>query len=1031
MSTMDWITAEPWPPRDELRAAIPAQYLVDEAAALRRLLPLVAQPAGAALAVSNRAADWIERLRQRPRPAFDALLLEYDLSSEEGVLLMGLAEALLRIPDAATAERLIADKLAAADWAAHLGHSSSLLVNASTWGLMLGGRMLRAPGAEATGPMLARLFERLGEPVIRRALRQAMALMAQQFVLGPDIATALARARRENLACSCDMLGEAALSADDAARYQAAYVAAIAALGRSGEGRSGISVKLSALHPRYEFAQRARVLRELPPRLLALAQQARAAGIDLTVDAEEAERLELSLDVFEAVLRDSSLQGWDGLGLAVQAYQRRSLAVVDWLLQLARNSSHRLRLRLVKGAYWDSEIKHAQERGLADYPVFTRKPQTDVAYLACARRLLDARDCCYPMLATHNAHTIAALRLLAGDERGYELQRLHGMGEALYAIVAEDLDLPVRVYAPVGTHEALLPYLMRRLLENGANSSFVHHAGDPRRPAQALAVDPLALLQSQQEGPALPRPPQLYGALRRNAEGINLAAETERAALAAELVAVAPPPVAHPLLAGPAPVPTPLRTVNDPADRRRRVGEWQALSLQQVDEIVAAGVAAQPGWNAQPVAGRAAVLEQAAERLQARRAEFLRLLVREAGKTLPDAIAELREAIDFLRYYAAEARRLFAPLPLPGPTGEHNELQLQGRGLFVCISPWNFPLAIFTGQVAAALASGNAVIAKPAEQTPLVAALMTRLLLDCGLPPGALQLAPGEGEVGAALVGQEGIAGVAFTGSFAVAQAINRRLAARAGAIATLIAETGGVNAMIVDSSALPEQVVRDVLRSAYGSAGQRCSALRLLCLQDEIAGPVLAMLRGAMRELVIGDPALLETDLGPLIDADACERLQAQLDRSLQHGRLLERLELPPACRHGSYFAPQLIELDGAAQLREEFFGPVLHVVRYAAPRLDALVADLNAGGHGLTLGVHTRIESTWRRVQAQARVGNCYVNRGMTGAVVGVQPFGGEGLSGTGPKAGGPYSLLRYATERSLSVNTAAVGGNIALLK
>ena len=1047
-----WIFAAPAPARDRLRRAITQAWLADEAAAVQALLPAAEAP-GSHDDVPRVAAGWVERvraLRDQESP-LDAFMREYDLSSEEGVLLMCLAEALLRIPDDHTAEQLIADKLADADWEGHLGKSDSMFVNASTWGLMLTGRIVRLSPA-TTGNFrkaLQRLVGKSSEPVIRLAIRQAMRLMGHQFVMGRTIEEAMDHARsraQKRYRHSYDMLGEAALTAADAARYLASYQAAITAIGARAPvahgapvmERPGISVKLSALHPRYEPAQRARVTAELTPVLLQLARAARQENINLTVDAEEADRLELSLDLFEAVYRDPALSGWDGFGLAVQAFQKRALPVIEWLEALARSGGRRIPVRLVKGAYWDTEIKRAQEQGLAGYPVFTRKANTDVSYLACARRLLAARDRFYPQFATHNAHTAAAVRAYAGDERGYEFQRLHGMGEALYQVIGEDLPaVPCRVYAPVGSHEDLLPYLVRRLLENGANTSFVNRIFDDEVPPDQLVADPVAQVRALKSpaNASIPLPANLYGFARKNSAGVNLADELAASELATQIGRHAGAPLA--------PVSSQVaskdavgrrqdaRPVTDPADRRRVVGAWVPFDPAQVAGVIDAAAAAQRRWNQQPVAARALVLERAADALEVRRDEFLHLLVREAGKTLPDAIAELREAADFLRYYAAQARELLsAPAALPGPTGEHNELQLHGRGVFVCISPWNFPLAIFTGQIAAALAAGNAVIAKPAEQTNLIAVRMVALLHEAGIAPDVLQCVLGEGELGAALTRDERIAGVAFTGSVEVARLINRALAARDGPLAVLIAETGGQNAMIVDSSALPEQVVKDTIASAFNAAGQRCSALRVLYLQQEIADKVIGMLRGAMRELVIGDPALLATDVGPVIDAEAQQRLDAHAEAIARTGRLIERRPLPEHCRHGTYFPPCAVEIGSLAELKAENFGAMLHVIRFAARELGTVIEQVNASRYGLTLGVHSRIESTWRRVQAAACVGNCYVNRNMIGAVVGVQPFGGEGLSGTGPKAGGPHYLLRFVTERTLTVNTAAVGGNARLL-
>lgn len=1034
------------PERDPLRAAVSEHWFADETALVHKLMGIAELPEPLRSQTQERAASWVAAVRGEAEnvSALDSFMQEYDLSSDEGVLLMCLAEALLRIPDDDTAEALIADKLSEADWESHLGRSDSLFVNASTWGLMLTGRLVRL-SPQTTGNFRAsfnRLIGKSSEPVIRMAVRQAMKLMGHQFVIGRSIAEALdesrSKAHRAYLH-SFDMLGEAALNASDARRYLQSYHDAIQAIGkRAGVEtellrRPSISVKLSALHPRYEVAQRERVLAELVPNLLALAQEAKRHRIGLTVDAEEADRLELSLDVFEAVYRDMTLSGWNGFGLAVQAFQKRALPVIEWLEALAASVGRQIPVRLVKGAYWDTEIKRAQEQGLAGYPVFTRKPNTDVSYLACARRLLAARTHFYPQLATHNAHTVAAVRSYAGDDAGYEFQRLHGMGEALYEAVMRDIPVPVRIYAPVGSHEDLLPYLVRRLLENGANSSFVNRIYDENVPPEQLVLDPVEQVQQYPviPNPAIALPQALYGSSRLNSSGVNFASEPEASALA-EALSTAPLPsradsLTHNAIDSKR---SPLPVFN-PADRRAVLGHWCPFEPDDLGEVVAAAWHAQPRWNAMPVESRAQLLERAADRLEARRPEFLAALVREAGKGLPDAVAEVREAVDFLRYYAQQARRLMtAPDVLPGPTGEHNELQLAGRGVFVCISPWNFPLAIFTGQIAAALVAGNTVVAKPAEQTNLVAMMMVRLMLDAGIPDDVLQCVLGEGDVGAALCQHPLVAGVAFTGSVAVAQTINRTLAARPGAIASLIAETGGQNAMIADSSALPEQVVKDVITAAFQSAGQRCSALRVLYVQQEIADKVIGMLRGAMQELVVGDPAWLATDVGPVIDPEAQASLMAHVDAVAGLGRLIVRLPLSTRCEHGSFVPPTAVEIDSIKQLDAEHFGPILHVIRYSGRKLDQIIEDINNTGFGLTLGVHSRIEKTWRRVRALARVGNCYVNRNQIGAVVGVQPFGGEGLSGTGPKAGGPHYLLRFVTERTLTVNTSAIGGNARLL-
>ncbi len=1031
MKNPGFVFKTPPPGRNSLRQAISANWLADETGLIGRLIDLTAFPVESEQ-VQIWAADWVRRVRKLKgeQSPLDAFMQQYDLSSEEGVLLMCLAEALLRIPDNATAEKLIADKLGSAAWERHLGQSDSLFVNASTWGLMLTGRIVKLSPETVLNfrGALGRLVGKSSEPVIKLAVRQAMRMMGSQFVMGRTIAEALSNAKsKSQRTClhSYDMLGEAALTAADAERYLKAYQEAIAAIGKAAPAgpvyaRPGISIKLSALHPRYEFAQCERVQAELTPKLLDLAQRAKNENIGLTVDAEEADRLELSLDIIEAVYRDASLSGWEGFGLAVQAFQKRGLFVIEWLESLARQVGRKLQVRLVKGAYWDTEIKRAQEQGLSSYPCFTRKANTDVAYLACARKLLVARDVFYPMLATHNAHTLASVRAYAGADAGYEFQRLHGMGEALYQVVKQDMPVPCRVYAPVGSHEDLLPYLVRRLLENGANTSFVNRIFDETTPPQDLVADPVAAVKAlkHKTNPALPLPAELFGAERKNSAGLNLFSEAELLAVAADLSRVA-----NPLGKG-------ALKITNPADRRQTVGEWQPLATAEISGVVEAASEAYPRWNATPVVQRAQILNRAADALEEQRAQFLALLIREAGKTLADAHAELREAVDFLRYYAAQAQKVLRTETLPGPTGEHNELQRHGKGVFVCISPWNFPLAIFTGQIVAALVSGNTVIAKPAEQTPLVAQAMTALLHQAGIPRAVLQLALGEGDIGAALTRDPRIAGVAFTGSVEVAQAINRTLAARKGPIATLVAETGGQNAMIVDSSALPEQVVKDAIHSAFYSAGQRCSALRVLFLQADIADKTIHMLQGAMRELVIGDPAMLATDVGPVIDEAARERLEKHAAAMKRSAKLIEHLPLPADCAQGTYFAPCAVEIQRIGELDGEYFGPFLHVVRYAAQDLEKIIGEINATGFGLTLGVHTRIESTWRKVQALARVGNCYINRGMTGAVVGVQPFGGEGLSGTGPKAGGPHYLLRFVSERTLTVNTSAVGGNARLL-
>ncbi len=1035
-----------------LRAAITAAWVRDETDAVRELLAAARQPAADQAAVQATAADLVRRVRARAadQGAIEAFMRQYDLGSEEGVLLMCVAEALLRIPDADTTDKLIRDKLGEADWKRHMGQSDSVLVNASTWGLMLTGRLvdLADETRRDVHGAFKRLVGRVGEPVIRLAVRQAMKIMGHQFVMGRTISEALARSRKganANYRYSFDMLGEAALTQADADRYLEAYRSAIDAIGGSGRFEDAIvapsiSVKLSALHPRYEHAKRTRVLAELAPRVLDLAQRAKRHGIGMTIDAEEADRLELSLDVIEAAWTDPSLAGWDGFGIVVQAYQKRAPFVIDWIAALARQHGRRIPVRLVKGAYWDSEVKRAQVDGLPGYPVFTRKPNTDVSYLANARRLLDAGDAVYPMFATHNAQTIAAVHRMAGG-RHFEFQKLHGMGDDLYAevIPADRLGVPCRVYAPVGSHEDLLPYLVRRLLENGANSSFVNRITDEAIPVEELVRDPVEVVSGFDSipHPRIPLPRQVYRAAgyeRDNSMGINLANDDQLRALAGRMEsALSESWRATPLVPGATPSGEFLDVTN-PADRRQVVGQWQPADAATVERALQNAVAAQPGWDALPAASRAVVLERAADLLEERMPRFMALCTKEAGKTIPDGVAEVREAVDFLRYYAAQARELFgAPQAMPGPTGESNTLALGGRGVFVCISPWNFPLAIFAGQVAAALAAGNAVIAKPAEQTNLVGYYAVQLLHEAGIPADVLQFLPGDGAtVGAALTSDPRVAGVAFTGSTETARAINRALAGReAGPIAVLIAETGGQNALIADSSALPEQLVKDALASAFTSAGQRCSAARALFVQEDIADKVIGMLAGAMAELKVGDPMLLSTDVGPVIDKDALCMLDEHAGRMQGEGKLIARATLDPeATAHGTFFAPSAWELRSLSQLTRENFGPALHVIRWKASELDAVVDAINATGYGLTLGVHSRIDETIERIVARAKVGNVYVNRNQIGAVVGVQPFGGQGLSGTGPKAGGPHYLPRFATEKTVTVNTTAAGGNASLL-
>ena len=1030
-----------------LRDAIHVAYRADEAVTVRRLAADADLPADAKARVAARARRLVEVIRaERLRASgIDAFMHEYELSSREGVALMCLAEALLRIPDEETRDALIRDKIGKADWSRHAGQSPSVFVNASTWALMLTGRVIRLEDTSDEGwwGVLRRVVHRTGEPVIREAVERAMRIMGRQFVLGQTIDEALKRARaavKRGYRYSYDMLGEGARTTADAARYTQNYRDAIAAIGREANGasiieRANISVKLSALHPRYEPAQRARVMAELLPRIAALAHDAKSAGIGLCIDAEEAERLDLSLDLIEALATSEDLRGWEGFGLAIQAYQKCCAPLIDWLGDLAHRSGRRLMVRLVKGAYWDAEIKRTQELGLEGYPVFTRKVSTDVSYLACAKKLLSRPEAFYPCFATHNAHTAAAVMEMANGT-AFEFQRLHGMGDALYDhILASNEPRAVRVYAPVGSHEDLLAYLVRRLLENGANSSFVNRIVDESLPIDEIIADPVDKVRALSciPNPGIPLPERLFPDGRKNSSGIDLSHAPALAALKSGLEAAARAcGRAQPLIGHEAPAGGAERFILNPADHRDEVGRVIEASPRDATAAIEIAEAAQPAWDRIGGYARAAVLERAADTFERARHPLMSLLVREAGKTVPDALADLREAVDFLRYYAARARADFsAPEVLPGPTGERNTIALHGRGVFLCIAPWNFPLAIFTGQVAAALAAGNAVLAKPAEQTPLVAYEAVKLLHGAGVPRDVLHFLPGDGAViGGALLPHPALSGVAFTGSTETARIINRALADREGPIIPLIAETGGQNAMIVDSSALPEQVTRDVLTSAFQSAGQRCSAARVLFLQDDVADRMLTMISGAMAELRMGDPRLLSTDVGPVIDAEALETLKTHAARMREKARLVCEVALAEECRNGTFFPPMAFEIDGLHVLEREVFGPILHVVRYRAGDLDRVVDAINGTGYGLTTAVHSRVDETVEYLVSRIKAGNAYVNRSQIGAVVGVQPFGGEGLSGTGPKAGGPRYLHRYAVERVVSADTTASGGNASLM-
>jgi RHH-type proline utilization regulon transcriptional repressor/proline dehydrogenase/delta 1-pyrroline-5-carboxylate dehydrogenase len=998
--------------------ALDAPKYADEDAIVRGLLATPLLTTAQREAVAAQAVSLIEAVRASPARGgvVESFLQQFSLGTAEGIALMCLAEALLRVPDAATRDRLIAEKIGSADWGAHLGASDSLFVNASTWGLMLTGRIVDVDGQARgdAGGYFRKLVARLGEPVIREAVGAAVRIMSEQFVLGKTIDAALRRARREATLCSFDMLGEGARTLADADRYERIYAEAIDAVGAAADGAGpelghGISVKLSALSPRFEAVQEAGVRRDLYPRLLGLAQRARGHDLNFTIDAEEADRTVLTLTLLDRLAREPSLDGWQGLGIVIQAYQKRAPALVDAVAALARATGRRIMVRLVKGAYWDSEIKRAQIAGRPDYPVFTTKAATDVNYLACARALIGASPALYAQFATHNAHTLCAVRAMAEDARvTIEHQRLHGMGEALYDAARDALGpLRLRAYAPVGGHEELLPYLVRRLLENGANTSFVNQLLDKKVPPQEVAPDPVTRLEARpSRHPGIALPAALYGPARANPPGRDLSVRAVRDALAAAPAAGATAP-------GP-------------------------LSPAALDAAIAGARAAFPAWDARGGGERGRILRAMGDAIEARMDSLVALLAAEAGKTLNDGVSEVREAIDFCRYYAGLAETQFAgPETLTGPTGETNTLELHGRGIFACISPWNFPLAIFTGQIAAALAAGNAVIAKPAEQTPRIAAEAVRLFHAAGLPADLLTLAPGEGAVvGAALVAHPGIDGVAFTGGTDTAWAINRSLAARPGPIIPFIGETGGLNGMFIDTTALREQVVDDVILSAFGSAGQRCSALRILFVPHEVADEMIATIRGAMDALVIGEPALPETDVGPVIDGESKAALDAHVARLEREAVILHRCALPPFAREREgadalpFFAPTLAEIGSVSFLGREVFGPILHIIRYDQSQLSVVAGSLAATRYGLTLGIHSRLDSFAEEVAALVPAGNVYVNRSMTGAVVGVQPFGGSGLSGTGPKAGGPHALLRYANERAVSVNITAKGGDPQLM-
>jgi len=979
---------------EKARMAIRPHYRAAEPETLAPLVAAAQLQHGEREAIVGRAHGLLADLRGAQSDGWvNQFLQEYRLGTEEGTALLSLAEAFLRVPDADTADLLIADKLGDANWRAHKGQSASLLVNGATWGLVLGKAMV---GDESTG-VLRKLLSRAGEPFVRQAVGAAMRLMGQVFVMGRTIDEARNRmedSENRGFTASFDMLGEAARTRDDAARYFEAYQNAVAAVSADPARGHSVSVKLSALHPRYETAKAATCVPELSAMLVELARQAADAGVQLTVDAEEAARLEMSLDIIEAAARDRQLKGWDGLGMAVQAYSKRARPVLAWADSLGRETGRVMQVRLVKGAYWDSEIKWAQERGHSDFPLFTRKPATDVSYLACARDMLAASHI-RPAFASHNALTVATILEWAGDSRDFEFQRLHGMGQGLFERLVREEGYHCRIYAPVGGHRDLLAYLVRRLLENGANSSFVHQLADEDVSEEELLADPVEKVMETggSRHPSIRLPSDLFMPERCNSDGMDL----DDAAILADIAS--------------------------------KVAAMPAMPKgidANVSGAISAAQSAFPTWSATPVEDRAACLDRLADLLEAHRSDLMAIAVQEAKKSIPDALSEVREAIDFCRYYAARARSDLLPIELPGPTGERNVLRHEGRGVWAAIAPWNFPLAIFLGQVVAALVTGNAVVAKPAPQTPQIARFVLALAYRAGVPKGALQLVTGGGDVGAALTGDPRITGVVFTGSVPTAKAIARNLLADdSRPLVPLIAETGGLNAMFVDSTALSEQVVRDVIVSGFQSAGQRCSALRLLMLQEDIADATLEMLAGAMDELVVGDPADPATDIGPVIDTASYDRLMAY--RASQADRMVHSIAVPD---NGLFVPPTVIRLDSLDDLNTEYFGPIVHVATWPAGKLEEAIAAVNAKGFGLTMGLHSRIARISDMVEARARVGNLYINRSMIGAVVGSQPFGGEGLSGTGPKAGGPNYLHRFCAERTTSTDTTSAGGNASLL-
>lgn len=1037
---------EDLPEQSELEQAITSAYRMDEAQCVTHLIQQLQFTPEIDQHITAIAATLVSNVRkiEEKKSGIEALMMHYDLSTEEGIMLMCIAEALLRIPDKETEDLLINDKLTSADWQQHIGASESSFVNMATWGLALTGKVLEPKQNQGYfSSMWKKIIKRSGEPVIRQAVREAIKVMSHQFVIGRNIDEALKRSEsliKKGYTFSYDMLGEVARTQNDADKYFAAYERAIKAIGSKSKDQDliagpSISIKLSALYPRYEFIQREKAIAILTEKLHILVKLAKEQNISVTVDAEEADRLEMSLNIIENVFSHTDFSGWEGLGLAVQAYQKRAYFLINWLIKLAQTHNKRMQVRLVKGAYWDSEIKVSQVGGFVDYPVFTRKSSTDVSYLACAKLLLSAQDAIYPQFATHNAYSVAAILTMMDDPKKYdfEFQNLQGMGKSLHdQIVLENkMNLRCRIYAPVGSHEDLLPYLVRRLLENGANSSFVNQISDPKVPIESLIENPILVTESYESiaNNKIVLPKAIYGAARDNSLGFDFSQVNELKALEAIMVAK----MQNTWTAGP------FNQFNQKASAKNILSPIDGEVVGQVQdtttlEIPLALDKAQKSfktWDDLGPIKRAAIIAKVGDLIEQNYPELMAIAVREAGKNMPDAVAEVREATDFCRYYAQQAVKVMWPQAMPGPTGETNTLRLKGRGVIVCISPWNFPIAIFTGQIAAALVTGNTVIAKPAEQTPLVAAKMVELFYEAGVPKEVLQLLPGPGEtVGAALVEDLRIAGVIFTGSTQTAKLIQKTLANKPGPIVPFIAETGGMNAMLVDSTALPEQCVADVIQSAFGSAGQRCSALRILFIQDDVADRIITMLKGAMAEINVGDPMKLSTDVGPVIDKEAKAMLDKHIAMMKQQANTLYEVKMPESTQAGTYVAPIAFELSQANLLTCEVFGPVLHVVRFKRDNLDDIINSINNYGYGLTFGIQSRIDDTVDYIQSRIIAGNIYVNRNMIGAVVGVQPFGGSHLSGTGPKAGGPHYLLRLCDESTLTINTTAAGGNASLM-